>query len=784
MLKLFFSQFVLFCFLYGMAPLLLAQGDGAIHGAVLAKTDGSMIPGAAIRLEGVNVGLSLSDTTAADGHFGFQRLVPGDYVLTVRHPSFLPEQLRFTLKPRELLNLTVEMLLEPLAETIEVSAEAIPLAPTYSPSSKVLQAQTVEALPATQRNNLPDMIAMAAPGMIRGHDDFVHVRGSEVALNTFVNGVSFWENPHAAFSPGISPDYIQSMNVMTGGFPAEYGNRFGGILDLVTKSGFSMKNNGSVTLGLGTALRHNASVEFGGHTEKAAYYLYTGGFESARFLSPPDPRSIHNTGRGARSFVQLDFNANPNNYFKLVLMGDGTNFQIPQTAQDDVLRPSLNAFQRTRSQSAIFTWDHIFSYDSLLHTSFYQRWSRSLLLPAVDLPAQLAAIARSERTLQTFGVKSDLTRFFGRHTFKGGVDLVLLRPEEELYYNHRGWMQYARQVGWPHVMFDADFAQQKTGGQISLYLQDKVQLTQGLTADIGLRYDRYSLATSDFHFSPRLNLSYRFPWGTVLHGSYNHFFVPPPVENVLAGSAGLTRFIRGFTQPLPPLRPTVENQFELGFSHPFHRSFQLGVTGYYRLSNDQFHTVVLPDSRIYLYANFDKAKAYGLEFKAEVPAITRLGLSGYLNYALSRVYLFNPVTAGFLTETDHTVEAGRFLAPMDQTHTMNAGFTYRHSKTGLWSSIAFEYGSGTPLGSHGGGHAHDEEQTEEQPMAERVPSHFTQNLTLGWDAIRNGEQPRLTLQFNIENLSDNLYRVAQESVFSPGQYSIPRLFSGSVKIRF
>ncbi|MBI4442397.1 MAG: TonB-dependent receptor, partial [Acidobacteria bacterium] len=337
---------------------------------------------------------------------------------------------------------------------------------------------------------------------------------------------------------------------------------------------------------------------------------------------------------------------------------------------------------------------------------------------------------------------------------------------------------------WPHVMFDADFAQQKTGGQISLYLQDKVQLTQGLTADLGLRYDRYSLATSDFHFSPRLNLSYRFTTGTVLHGSYNHFFVPPPVENVLAGSAGLTRFIRGFTQALPPLRPTVENQFELGFSHPFHRSFQLGVTGYYRLSNDQFHTVVLPDSRIYLYANFDKAKAYGLEIKAEVPAIARLGLSGYLNYALSRVYLFNPVTAGFLTETEHTVEAGRFLAPMDQTHTMNAGFTYRHSKTGLWSSMAFEYGSGTPLGSHGGGHAHDEEETGEQPMPERVPSHFTQNLTLGWDVLRNGEQPRLTLQFNIENLTDNLYRVAQESVFSPGQYSIPRLFSGSMKIRF
>src|SRR5687768_4918560 len=38
-----------------------------------------------------------------------------------------------------------------------------------------------------------------------------------------------------------------------------------------------------------------------------------------------------------------------------------------------------------------------------------------------------------------------------------------------------------------------------------------------------------------------LNAAYRFPAGTVLFGSFNHFFVPPPVENVLVGSAGLTR---------------------------------------------------------------------------------------------------------------------------------------------------------------------------------------------------------------------------------------------------
>ena len=84
---------------------------------------------------------------------------------------------------------------------------------------------------------LSDAIVTLAPGMIRGHDDFVHIRGHEVALNPLINGVSFWENTHSVFSAGLSPDVIETANVMTGGFPAEYGNRFGGVIDIVTRSG-------------------------------------------------------------------------------------------------------------------------------------------------------------------------------------------------------------------------------------------------------------------------------------------------------------------------------------------------------------------------------------------------------------------------------------------------------------------------------------------------------------------------------------------------------------------
>ena len=796
-----FSLYALF--LLGLFALLafpahvLAQAEASIQGTVVAQADGSFLPGSAIRLEGITVPAALTATAGPDGRFAFQRLVPGEYTLIVTRPDFSEERMLLSLKPRDVRSVTVELSLAAVQQTVVVEGSLADVSPTYSPSSTAIQSQTFDELPLAQRNNLPDVIVTSTPGMIRGHDDFVHIRGHEVALNPFINGVSFWENPHSAFSSGLGADYIQSVNVMTGGFSAEYGNRFGGVLDVVTKSGFTMNHNGSLTLGVGTALRNNIGVEFGGHTGRAAFYLNVGGFASGRFLSPPDPRAIHDTGRGVRSFLQLDFNVDPSNFLKLIVMGDGASFELPKSERDELLRPNFNNFQRTRSQSLIFSWDHVRSAETLFHTSFYQKWSRVLML---SNPDQYGAKLDADRTLGTFGVKTDVTRFYGRHAFKAGIDLVQLRPEENFSYLAQPWIDFTHlpEVNENHIHFrgpnlgagiprPVNFHERETGGQVSLYLQDKIQLTRGLTADIGLRFDRYSLAISEHHFSPRLNLAYRFDSGAVLYGSYNHFFVPPPVENVLASSAGLTQFISEVGEPLPAVRPIKENQFELGVTQPIARLLRVGLTGYYRISNDPSHTVLFPDSRFYTYANFDQGEAYGMEIKAEMPRISATGLSSYFNYALGRVYFHNPIQAGFITEAEHIEEANRFLAPMDQTHTLTAGFTYRNRRTGLWGSMAFEYGSGTP-GSHEEAGAEEEGGHEHGPVVggceARCPSHFTQNLTLGWDTMWDRDVPLLTFQFNIENLSDNLYLISKESTFVQGQYSIPRLISGSVKFRF
>src|SRR5262249_30855409 len=151
------------------------------------------------------------------------------------------------------------------------------------------------------------------------------------------------------------------------------------------------------------------------------------------------------------------------------------------------------------------------------------------------------------RQVETIGAKADFTRIAGRHTLKAGVDAVALRPQEDLDYGYTGYRDLTHLLALPHIHVANQritFKSRDEGGQVSAFAQDDIQLGSRLTADFGLRIDRHALVIADTHVSPRVNVAYRAGRGAVIHASYNHFFVPPPIEGVLSSSAGLTSQIR------------------------------------------------------------------------------------------------------------------------------------------------------------------------------------------------------------------------------------------------
>ncbi len=164
----------------------------------------------------------------------------------------------------------------------------------------------------------------------------------------------------------------------------------------------------------GQAGRGNATGEIGGHRNRFGYYVFGSMFTSDRFLSPPDPVAIHDSGTGGHGFAQLDVNLAGSGALRIVVMGDGDNFEIPKTPLDVEQRPLANAEERNRQQTSIIGWTKA-SSNVAIGASFYQRWSSSRLSPAAG---PLTAAAAFDRELLTIGGKADVTRFAGRHVDK------------------------------------------------------------------------------------------------------------------------------------------------------------------------------------------------------------------------------------------------------------------------------------------------------------------------------------------------------------------------------
>ncbi len=752
-------------FVLATASAALAQQ--AVMIAVEAQDTHAPITNATIELQSPLLPRSVRRPVTANSSYIFP-LSPGEYRITVTAPGYYPRTVTIRLKPRQTQRLIVELTpAKPLKAEITIRPPSEQLDETQVSSETILDQHGLRALPMARRTHLPDVISALVPSAVMSHDNFVHLRGNELSLNTFINGVSFFDNPHQLFTPGMSPDVIQSMNVITGGFPAEFGNRFGGILDIVTKSGFDLNNHGSFSLGIGSHLRHNASAEYGGTAGDVGYYLLVSGFQSDRFLNPPEPNEFHDQGKGLRSFAQLDYKPDGRNAFRLLMMADGTNFQIPNTLEQ--AERGRDFFQKNRAQTGIFTWDHVVSADGLLRTSFYGRLAQAELFPTTD---PLSIRARSLRADITLGAKSDYTQSMGRHhLLKLGLDTTLLRLREDFLFDPR-----QNDIELPALAFRG----RHTGGQVSVYAQDQLRLFGHFTANVGLRYDQYSLVTSEAQVSPRLNLAYYIPrTASLIHFAYNRFFMPPPIENLLLSSfLGVDR---------RPVRPMKSHHFEVGLSQLLGRWLRVQINTYIRKDRDAFETTELADVRHFVPTNFDRGEAYGAELSVEVREIERLGLSGYFNYSAARALFFGPASGGF---SDEVLEAGqRVLPAFDQVHTGRAGITWRHRRSGLWTTWTLEYGSGTPLEvgtneetapdalqwlSHEDG-AH--------PAFERLPQHLIANVYMGIDLFRH-ERHRVSLQFSVENITNRVFAIAKESEFTPRQFSPPRFFSGSIKVHF
>jgi outer membrane receptor protein involved in Fe transport len=733
--------------------ILLISGTAYAQTAIevtVHDSSGRLVPNASVSLQHQDGRTALTAVADGDGKFRFSGVEGGAYLLQVEAAGYFKATYEFALRPRQPISLNVDLQeKETMRQKVEVQASYLTVDPEKTGSSYTFTRQDLARLPEPMVESTNDLVNNLMPGTSDSHDNFLAVRGTEFSLHEFVNGVSFLENAQPQFAPGMSPQIFETVDLMTGGFTPEYGNRFGGVLDITTRSGAELAGHGDLNFRGATVENHDLNADYGGQAGVLGYYFFVDGFTSGRYLDPPEPKELHDFGKGSRATAQFDWRAGNNDSMKLLLLGSGTNFQQPNITDDQAA--GRDAQRHLRQYTAILSWLHSFSPQALLHTSVYERVSSDRVLPTSDPVTPLSSASRSSLAL---GIKSDLSHSWRGHYFKAGIDLVRMRVGESFLFNSRGDPDV-----FPH------FQGWGKGGQASFYVQDHFSPVRNLTVDLGVRYDHFDLVDADQQASPRVGVAYHInKTKSVIHAAYNRLFSPPPIEySLLASFIGNHAVDPG--QRVGNVRPYTQNYYELGWSQEVTPRVSLELNAYLHNGRNSFENHEISISRIFVPINFDAARSKGIEFVANMRQLERLGISARFQYALAKTYFYGPITGGFAGD-EPLIAGERIIPAFDQTHTGTAQIFYHNKWRGFWAGNAMRYGSGTIV-EHG----------------PRLPQHFTADLATGLTLWKT-EPRHVDLEFNITNVSNSIYQIAKESEEIPIQYAPSRTVGGSLKFHF
>jgi len=726
-----------------------AYGQTAIEGKV-HDSSGRAVAKASVSLQHQDGGTALATVSDSDGRFRFSGVEGGAYTLGVEAAGYFEATYEFVLRPRQPISLNVDLQeKQTVRQSVEVQSNYLTVDPEKTGSSYTFTRQDLERLPEPMLESTNDLVNNLMPGASDSHDNFLAVRGTEFSLHEFVNGVSFLDNAQPQFSPGVSPQIFETVDLLTGGFTPEYGNRFGGVLDITTRSGAELAGHGDVNFRGATVDNYDLNADYGGQTGRLGYYFFVDGFTSGRYLDPPEPKELFDFGKGSRATAQFDWRFGNNDSIKLLLMGSGANFQQPNITDDQAV--GRDAQRHLRQYTAILGWLHTFSAQTLLHTSVYERTSSDQVLPTSDPVTPLSSASRSSFTL---GIKSDLSHSWRGHFFKAGIDLVRLREGESFFFDGRGDPEvFPPFQGWGQ------------GGQASFYVQDHFSPVRNLTVDLGVRYDHFDLVDADQQASPRLGMAYHInKTKSVIHAAYNRLYSPPPIEySLLASFIGHNAVDP--SQRVGNVRPYTQRYYEVGWAQEVAPRVSLELNAYLHTGRNSFENHEISISRTFVPINFDAARSKGIEFVLNMRQLERLGISARFQYALAKTYFYGPITGGFAGDAP-LVAGERIIPAFDQTHTGTAQIFYHNQWRGFWAGSAMRYGSGTIV-EHG----------------PRLPQHFTADLATGLTLWKT--EPRyFDLEFDLTNVSNSIYKIAKESEEIPIQYAPSRTVGGGLKFHF
>jgi hypothetical protein len=737
------------------------SNSGSISGTV-TDPSGAVVPGATITVENPVSGYLRTAKTDSTGRFHFSNLPFNPYHLTAKATGFggvgQDADVRSDIPVN--VGITLKVAGESTTVTVVGGEDLLENDPTFHTD---VDRGLFQKLPLeSQSSSLSSLVTLSSPGVAADSNGLFHGLGDHASNSFSIDGQPITDQQSKVFSNQLPLNSIQSIEVISGAPPAEYGGKTSLVIVATTRSGQGLtKPTGDFAASYGAFGSATGSFDLGYGGKNWGNFVEVDGLNTGRFLDPPEFVVFHDKGNEENAFDRVDYQFTQVDSVHLNLNYSRSWFQTPNAYDNlnvsNVISggsspdPVFGDVGNTNQLSKIETFDIAPTYTRVLGTNAvlnfgaYVRRDAYNYYPSGDPladrgPANLQTSSISQyRTLTNAGLRSDLSYQKGINNIKMGAvyQQTFLRENDSLgvvdpTYNspcvaQPGFSNPTQCAAFGFVSNDPAVNPNGTynsvlapydltrGGslynffghtdvkELALYVEDQIKAGNWLF-NVGIRGDLYNGLTVARQAEPRVGVAYSLkPTGTVLRVSYARTLESPFNENLVLSSSGCSNAVLA---PLLLCTPGVSGTLQPGFRNEFHAGFQQAAGKNFVFSGDYiwkythnaFDFSVLGNTPITFPIDWHNSKIPGFALRADVPNFHNISAFVVMSSVAAR--FFPPQVAG----AGATVESGGYPFRIDHDERFNetTHVQYQMPGTGFlrpWIGFNWRYDSGLVAGS-------------------------------------------------------------------------------------
>ena len=565
----------------------------------------------------------------------------------------------------------------------------------------------IAALPMGEATPL-NQVVLQAPGVVQDSYGQLHVRGDHANVQYRIDGVVIPESI-SGFGQSLETRFADSIAVLTGALPAQYGYRTAAVVDIKTKAP-AQGTTGSVSYTGGSNGHNEESAEVGGASGRLSYYL-TGSLlrDGMGIENPTSARTaLHDQTQQAKGFGTVSYLLDDDNRVNLMAGVSDSRFQIPDVpgqspsytlaGDASVDSATLDARQRERNAFEVLSWQGRVGDNGNFQLSAFHRATDVHYTPdtAGDLVFDGIAADVKRRNVAN-GLQADSSWSLGdAHTLRGGV--FVQRERYDVDNQSQVFSADADGNQTSDVPLAITDDTRLRGRLWGAYLQDEWQPLKWLTVNYGARYDQVDTVVDEHQLSPRLGLVADLSPTLRVHAGFARYFTPPPTEKI--DTTSVDKFA-GTTNALPSdadtaVRSERSSYYDMGLSWQATAALVLGVDAYDREVRNLQDEGQFGNALIYSAFNYAQGRVRGLELTANWK---RDAFTAYGNLAFSRAEGRDIVTGQFNFDPDEIAYIANHWVHLDhdQAVTASAGASYRFA-TRTTVDVDALYGSGLRRG--------------------------------------------------------------------------------------